>query len=61
MVADLYAELAKVAPTAEKRRQFKAAQAIASSAAREHRAQEARTDERQRALRLANATSAGLT
>lgn len=55
MVADLYGALAKAATTTAQRDRFRTARAIATSAAHEHRAQEARTDERQHALRLANA------
>jgi hypothetical protein len=55
MVADLYGALAEAATTSAQRDRFRTARAIATSAAREHRAQEARTDERQHALRLANA------
>lgn len=52
--ADIYAELARIAPSKEARAHWKGRAAIAQSANREWSAQDARTSQRQREIRERN-------
>lgn len=54
LALDIYTELAKTAPSAEARAHYRGRAAIAQSADREHQAQEARSSEKQREIRLRN-------
>lgn len=49
---DIYAELAKTAPSPEARAHYRGRAAIAQAADREHQAQDCRSSERAREIRL---------